>query len=219
MKNQKKQGMKAGILFLSALCLAGRAAMGALTTIGFDDLPTLPASTPGLVENDRYLSQGVVLTNSGRADTRPLYVSNAAITTSGNNYIYAGDGLFPGAVLTLSFYLPGTNTKAVADFVSLDVCDYPEQSSGLWTMQILDANGNVLDTVQDTNSFQRTVQFQRTQADIFQIEFTSSSDYDVVDTLSYGVLTPALVPEPSTWAMLGLGTVLLAARRRRSAQA
>ena len=120
--------------------------MGALTIIDFDDLEPLPPSTFGLIANDRYLSQGLVLENSGRADTQPLYVTNAAITTSGGNYIYAGDGLFPGAMLTLSFFVPGTNTKAVVDYVSLDVCDYPEQSSALWTMQALGVDGSILET-------------------------------------------------------------------------
>ena len=190
--------------------------MGALTIIDFDDLEPLPPSTFSLIANDRYLSQGLVLENSGRADTQPLYVTNAAITTSGGNYIYAGDGLFPGAMLTLSFFVPGTNTKAVVDYVSLDVCDYPEQSSALWTMQALGVDGSILETVQDTISFQRNVQFNRSQADIFQIAFYSSADYDVVDTLSYSDLTPA-VPEPSAgwFCSLGLLSCLMASRRRR----
>ena len=208
--------MKLPLLLLSATWLAGQAAMGALTIIDFDDLEPLPPSTFSLIANDRYLSQGLVLENSGRADTQPLYVTNAAITTSGGNYIYAGDGLFPGAMLTLSFFVPGTNTKAVVDYVSLDVCDYPEQSSALWTMQALGVDGSILETVQDTISFQRNVQFNRSQADIFQIAFYSSADYDVVDTLSYSDLTPA-VPEPSAgwFCSLGLLSCLMASRRRR----
>ena len=201
--------------------MAGHAAIGGLTTVDFDDLPVLPPFTAGLIANDRYLPEGLVLANSGRADTQPLYVSNPAITTSGANYIYGGDGLFPGAVLTLSFFVPNTTTKAVVDHVSLDVCDYPDQSSGLWTMQALGVGGIILDTVQDTTSFQRNVQFNRAQADIWQIAFVSSVDYDVVDTLSYGDLIPAVeaVPEPTTWAVgllcLGVG---IAARRRRNRQ-
>ena len=208
--------MKLPLLLLSATWLAGQAAMGALTIIDFDDLEPLPPSTFSLIANDRYLSQGLVLENSGRADTQPLYVTNAAITTSGGNYIYAGDGLFPGAMLTLSFFVPGTNTKAVVDYVSLDVCDYPEQSSALWTMQALGVDGSILETVQDTISFQRNVQFNRAQADIFQIAFYSSTDYDVVDSLSYSALTPA-VPEPSAgwFCSLGLLSCLMASRRRR----
>ena len=208
--------MKLPLLLLCATWLAGQAAMGALTIIDFDDLEPLPPSTFSLIANDRYLSQGLVLENSGRADTQPLYVTNAAITTSGGNYIYAGDGLFPGAMLTLSFFVPGTNTKAVVDYVSLDVCDYPEQSSALWTMQALGVDGSILETVQDTISFQRNVQFNRAQADIFQIAFYSSTDYDVVDTLSYSALTPA-VPEPSAgwFCSLGLLSCLMASRRRR----
>ena len=167
------------------------------------------------------MSQGLVLENSGRADTRPLFVSNPAITTSGANYIYGGDGLFPGAVLTLSFFVPNTSTKAVVDYVSLDVCDYPDQSTGLWTMQALGVDGTVLDTVQDTNSFQRNVQFNRAQADIFQIAFISSADYDVVDTLTYGDLTPAaVVPEPNAGWYIGFGLVglFIVSHRRKNAR-
>lgn len=214
-----------GFLVLAGFCLAASAS--AHIDIEFDELPGgnylagSPILGPSQLSTHYLPIYGVtfgstagyvaVVNQEGRANSAPNGITGS--TADGKvSYTQANS-------ITASFWDPSNPTVAAGtNFVALQG-DRDSSGNHNWplTLNAYDLEGNLVatDTHPDHNG--TTLIVVSSTYNIHRIEFLGSlteQDGVAVDNFQFNEVTP--VPEPTTLAVLGIGSFLIARRRRRA---
>lgn len=208
-----KAKLLAVMVAFGGIMLSGQASAVPLTCNNYATLGALQAAGSCVDNTD----QDLLLTFG--ATTLPLTSSFDLVEVPGVLEFYAvnvnfGAGFNPAGPVTFSYTLTSLSPKEVLDGANFDT---NVQGTGfLATKQIFDSAGAPLLTLTSVNGSRDPAQGET--------PFAGHSSINVLDTLNPGTgvyfgmsnsysVTP--IPEPSTLALLGLGFLGMAFRRRR----
>lgn len=170
---------------------------------------------------DQFLSEGI------RFSDAALVTFGSWVTVSGQNALA---GIAPNGTIdydqpvTFSFFLPGDGSvRGTTDFFSY-LPDSAGGSGNIITISAFGLDGSLLGEIQyvEIGNFTSRLsisgigQFHRVQVD--QTLYDRGSGGIAIDLVQFGDIVTATVPEPATFALLGLAVTSLAAMRRRRQQ-
>jgi hypothetical protein len=172
------------IFMVAVIALIG--GFASASTIDFDELP---CDAGYVVPHDQYRADGVLLSTDGAA----IICSPSFIAQSQPNYIGGTPSLPPltgGAMhdVIVDFVLPGTDVPGVVSSVSFWVVD-SSPISQWWVVLVRDVDGNLLEVfygLAQTHHFE----ISRPEADIAQVVFSPSTDWEGFDTLAFSEIVP-----------------------------